>query len=465
MTKQLAAQESFGMIIRAANKYHASLLQAAADGDVTILQNAPSADLLKAHCSSGCTILHYAAGNNQPAVVDYLLHSHEFSVNCRASGRKACGRTPLHYACRNGHLAMVQHLIQTHHADPNAAAKHTVTPLQLAIWRNHVKVSQYLVHDCQIDPTQRNDYDCGLVHWLASAPEPCAGSNGQDLIPTAEWLSTLPGIDFSSPQQQGHTALHKTAWLGHLQFCRYLHQQHGLWDDVADHAGNFAADLADMANTPKHAVVARYLREHCSRQRLESCRILGLSLDEAHDKSAIQKAYWKLAKQCHPDRNTSVQTVSTTEETSLGTDHFHLVAKAYHHLIKEGGHGNQTNPAHSLKLMLQRALSCNMTNNGDTIEPPQDIDCFQTRLLAVLLEYGAKGLDLSNVKKKWKQVWPDTPFPKPLNGKPMALSDYIAEHAGDVVALRLNDKGCLCAHAKRFDDDTSKRCLTDDPEM
>ena len=41
----------------------------------------------------------------------------------------------------------------------------------------------------------------------------------------------------------------------------------------------------------------------------------------------------------------------------------------------------------------------------------EDDSFFKARLVAVLLEYGDKGIDLSNVKKKWKQVWPEVPFP------------------------------------------------------
>jgi len=67
-------------------------------------------------------------------------------------------------------------------------------------------------------------------------------------------------------------------------------------------------------------------------------------------------------------------------------------------------------------------------------------------LIAVLLEYGDKGLDLSNVKKKWKQVWPDNPFPNPPGRMP--LSKWIRQQAGDAVDLILDDKGCLRVHSK-----------------
>ena len=60
--------------------------------------------------------------------------------------------------------------------------------------------------------------------------------------------------------------------------------------------------------------------------------------------------------------------------------------------------------------------------------------------MAVLLEYGDKGLDLSNIPKKWNQVWPDVKLPtleQKKNGrrKKGQLLHFIKEHAGDVVKV------------------------------
>jgi hypothetical protein len=75
------------------------------------------------------------------------------------------------------------------------------------------------------------------------------------------------------------------------------------------------------------------------------------------------------------------------------------------------------------------------------------MDCFKARLIAVLLEYGDQGLDLSNVQKKWKQVWPTVVFPKPTSGKSMSLSAYLLEHAGDCIRLQADAKGCVRVYA------------------
>jgi hypothetical protein len=78
-----------------------------------------------------------------------------------------------------------------------------------------------------------------------------------------------------------------------------------------------------------------------------------------------------------------------------------------------------------------------------------DDDCFKARLIAVLLEYGDKGLDLCNIKKKWKQVWPKVPFPleTEVEGRKRkgGLAAFILLKAGDVVDVVVlpNRKGSI----------------------
>jgi hypothetical protein len=124
-----------------------------------------------------------------------------------------------------------------------------VTPFQLAFCQNQLDVGQWLVEEHGVDPCQVNDFDCGaVVHWLGICPVHRANDL---LFPLAKWLAQQPGIDFSSRQRQGHTPLHKAGWGGHLALIQYLRNKHGLSDDAQDDAGNFAADLADMAHTPR----------------------------------------------------------------------------------------------------------------------------------------------------------------------------------------------------------------------
>jgi len=53
-------------------------------------------------------------------------------------------------------------------------------------------------------------------------------------------------------------------------------------------------------------------------------------------------------------------------------------------------------------------------NQSDAIEEVDecnDLKLFKPRLIAVLLEYGEKGIHLSNIPKVWEKVWPNDPFP------------------------------------------------------
>ena len=521
-----ASKNSVPVVIRAKKELDRKLLVAATEGDIAYLESVRlercrGKDQERKHdntsylgrkvledavCVSGCTLLHWAAGSNQVGVLEYLLSpidqgppifgDQDFfrAVDLPVTKcKKSLGRTPLHYACRNGCLEAVQWLVLVGGALIEIKAKQGVTPFQLAVWQNRLDVCLFLTEasqradECGFDPAKDfNDFGCGAVHWLGIAPESRANFNrvnrnegdasndenddswyndGRDLLPLARWLASLPGIDFSARQRQNHTGLHKASWGGHLALVEYLHTRHDMWDEVVDDAGNYAASLADMAHTPKHAKIASYLRSYCSRKKAESLAILGLQAAATLGKADIRKAYLAKARQLHPDR---LVTSNTTEASSNDRDAtrkaavgeiaadktngeteapptFDELRKAYMHLTEEDGVGNQSNPAHSLNLMLRYI---NSSGNGSTVgenTTKQEIDeednsFFKARLVAVLLEYGDKGIDLSNVKKKWKQVWPKIPFPsqqqkanQKQQAKKIPMAEFLLQKAGDVI--------------------------------
>lgn len=225
---------------------------------------------------------------------------------------------------------------------------------------------------------------------------------------------------------------------------------------MQDEAGNYAADLAEMANTERHSEVAEFLRRECSAARANSCDVLGVPIDSSL--LDIRKAYLGKAREFHPDR--LVCNAMSDDAT------FDTIRKAYEHLTVGGGNGSQCNPAHSLNLMLQAT-----NHESRTVGEMDDDDCFKARLIAVLLEYGDKGLDLCNFKKKWKQVWPEVPFPQEAENEGRrrkgGLSAFILQKAGDVVdvvvpskgkgSIRVIPKNCTQSKVARF-----AASLTDD---
>ena len=521
--------------IRAKDVRHQVLLQAAADGDLELLMSnvykkyheqrgSSSKDesrrastavdedgfrmLRQAVCTSGCSVLHWAAGNDHLHVVQFLLSSRTFCDVDQPAVKKSLGRTPLHYCCRNGHIETAKWLVHQAGANVRARAKHGVTPFQMAVWQNRLDICQWLVEECGVVAADEvNDFQCSPVHWIGICPVNRANHNrgrrrrsrscdvqdddgddnddvtmndhdhvrdnddpqteitwyedGRDLIPLATWLAEQPGIDFHRCQRQGHTSLHKASWGGHLALIKYLHTRHGMWDDVVDDAGNYSASLSDMANTPRHDAVSKYLREVCSRDRVHSCEVLGVPTTAS--KVEIRKAYLNKARMFHPDRRLlhssdydhqlssmcENSTVSTFTDGTTEKYSFDEIRKAYVHLTELDGRGNQSNPAHSLNLMLQAS--------GISKEDDDEDSFFKARLVAVLLEYGDKGIDLSNVRKKWKQVWPNEPFPTTTiqassncggdgndvggsNSKEIPLSTFLAQKAGDYIRLETDIK-------------------------
>ncbi len=474
----LAVKPNVPVVIRAKKETDRKLLVAATEGDIAYLEkvrrencrddNYGTEILTDTVCTSGCTLLHWAAGSNQVGVLEYLLLPLDDKTGSCIFGdgdsfravdlpvtrcKKSLGRTPLHYACRNGCLEAVRWLVEVGGASIGVVAKQGVTPFQLAVWQNRLDICMFLADHAKktndpFDPSKDfNDFGCGAVHWIGIAPQARANfqrnskeeyDDGRDLLPLARWLASIQGMDYGARQRQNHTGLHKASWGGHLALVEYLHDEHDLWDDVVDDAGNYAASLADMAHTPKHAKIATYLRTHCSRKKAESLVMLGFSasLTILPTKEEIRKAYLAKAKKLHPDRLVGESTTDEKARQQKAT--FDELRRAYLHLTEEDGVGDQSNPAHSLNLMLRYVN--NSSDRETTKKTNEEEDFFKARLVAVLLEYGDKGIDLSNVKKKWKQVWPEIPFPSQIQeasekqqSKKISMAEFLMQKAGDVI--------------------------------
>ena len=443
---------------------------------------------------SGCFPLHWAAGTgfneavafildnysrSYPPITDTVTHSESephYSTQLvnQWAVKPSTGRTPLHYAARNSHVGTCQLLMETYGADFNPKChRGSVTPLQLAVWQNQLKVVQYLVdysnslsnqshHDNDIPMVlETNKFQCGLNHWIGLVPKhrwlddttinnhdthekdtqtTTSLLEGRGVLPLARYLHQQ-GVSYTSipdnQQNQGHTPLHKAAWGGNVALMEYFRDEHGVYDTVQDACGNYAADLAQMGG---HTVAQEWLHSHGSRSRHESCHVLGLPVTASNEE--IQARYKQLARQYHPDKQQQQQGVQHNGDNQRRGDDclplesyddvFVRIKEAYEHLIHQRGVGSQKNPKYEALQLLTASIAVTKQNamatgnevtekeysdgaivvsdDENAVENNQDL--FHARILAIVSDYGDKGFPVSAISKRWNQIWPDEPFPE-----------------------------------------------------
>lgn len=396
---------------------------------------------------TGCMPLHWLAGTGFNEAIEYLLSKDDGGSNLEIdvtvdqhAHHPSTERTPLHYAARNGHLSTCEVLIERFGANSHPkCGRGGVTPLQLAVWQNRLDVVQYIIQRNGVHVIhERNDFNCGLMHWIGLIPKKrwrnCDKDDGDNnehddgsgVIPLARYLHTL-GITYESTPEnsntQGHTCNHKAAWGGNLPLLKYFRYEHDVYDTIQDDAGNYCADIAKMRGNME---CYQWLLEHGSGDRAESYKVLGLEVGVGMD--IVRKRYMDLAKTNHPDK--MAQYISDTDDVDEKkediVDDFIKIKQAYEHLTKQNGVGTQKNPKYDeLKLLeCQKEMKTVHCNGGD------DDDLFVARLIAVITDYGDKGFPVGLLSRRWNQIWPDRPFP----------TEYVIERS--VRSCNVRKDGC-----------------------
>ncbi|CAK9078561.1 Ankyrin-3 (ANK-3) (Ankyrin-G) [Durusdinium trenchii] len=361
-------------------------IKAAQEGHLQALQGLPAEEVLNASDHNGCSCFHWAAGNGHLQLCDFLL-----DLRAALEGTTWNQRTALHYAARNGQTEVCQWLV-TKRAEPFALARDEVSPLQLAVWQNHLETSRWLVERAGADPLQRNRFGCSVAHWLSQAPRERAGAV---ILRRSKITATTV---FTKP-------LGRVIW-NSADGC-----------EIGDHAGNFAADLAQMA---KHFTLATWLRQEMSTAKLSSCRRLGVP--ETASPEAIREAYLQLVRSHHPD----------SRHCHDEGEEFSRLHQAYRHLTRDHGCGAQSNPRHE-----------QYGHEGD-VEAQTEMQMFKSRLLTVIGEFGEKGLPLSSLRKKYAQVWSGSALPEPKDfglRKGCGLLEMLRHVAGDVLVVEMQARG------------------------
>ncbi|KAK0140326.1 Tankyrase-1 [Merluccius polli] len=216
-------------------------LEAAKAGDLDTVQglctpqNVNCRDLEGRHS----TPLHFAAGYNRVAVVEYLLH-HGADVHAKDKG----GLVPLHNACSYGHYEVAELLVR-HGASVNVADLWKFTPLHEAAAKGKYEICKLLLKH-GADPTKKNrdgnmpldmvkDGDTDIQDLLrGDAALLDAAKKG--CLARVQKLCSPENINCRDTQGRNSTPLHLAAGYNNLEVAEYL-LEHGADVNAQDKGG------------------------------------------------------------------------------------------------------------------------------------------------------------------------------------------------------------------------------------
>ncbi|XP_032371335.1 poly [ADP-ribose] polymerase tankyrase-1 isoform X1 [Etheostoma spectabile] len=216
-------------------------LEAAKAGDLETVQqlctpqNVNCRDLEGRHS----TPLHFAAGYNRVAVVEYLLH-HGADVHAKDKG----GLVPLHNACSYGHYEVAELLVR-HGASVNVADLWKFTPLHEAAAKGKYEICKLLLKH-GADPSKKNrdgnmpldmvkDGDTDIQDLLrGDAALLDAAKKG--CLARVQKLCSPENINCRDTQGRNSTPLHLAAGYNNLEVAEYL-LEHGADVNAQDKGG------------------------------------------------------------------------------------------------------------------------------------------------------------------------------------------------------------------------------------
>ncbi|KAL7903818.1 ankyrin repeat-containing domain protein [Trichoderma velutinum] len=148
----------------------------------------------------GRTPISWSAEHDEVKILKILLSEFDDDLSSKANMKDHDGRTPLSRAAEKGHSAAVYTLIDRD-ADVNFKDRDGRTPLWLAIDNGHEKVAEQLVR-----------FDNGTLLLLTQEGKEAA----------AIYLISLDDLKLNQTNNNGQTALHLAAILGHREIARHL---------------------------------------------------------------------------------------------------------------------------------------------------------------------------------------------------------------------------------------------------
>ncbi|XP_061565179.1 poly [ADP-ribose] polymerase tankyrase-2-like [Cololabis saira] len=207
------------------------------------------------------TPLHFAAGYNRLAVVQFLLQ-HGADVHAKDKG----GLVPLHNACSYGHYEVAE-LLVLHGAVVNVADLWKFTPLHEAAAKGKYEICKLLLQR-GADPTRKNrdgntpldmvrDVDADIQDLLrGDAALLDAAKKG--CLARVKKLCTKDNVNCRDTQGRHSTALHLAAGYNNLEVAEYL-LQHGADVNAQDKGGLIPLhNAASYGHVDVAAVLIKY---------------------------------------------------------------------------------------------------------------------------------------------------------------------------------------------------------------
>ncbi|KAL5021726.1 hypothetical protein ScPMuIL_000881 [Solemya velum] len=205
------------------------LLEAAKAGDLELIKKLVSANLHAVNCRDvdgrHSTPLHFAAGYNRVAVVEYFLQ-HGADVHAKDKG----GLVPLHNACSYGHYEVTELLIK-HGACVNVADLWKFTPLHEAAAKGKFEICKLLLTNgadankknrdgnTPLDLVKEGDQDVAdLLRGDAALLEASKKGN----LARVQKLSTAENINCRDTFGRNSTPLHLAAGYNNVEVAEFL---------------------------------------------------------------------------------------------------------------------------------------------------------------------------------------------------------------------------------------------------
>lgn len=230
---------------RTSQKYNDSLppfIKAAADGNLDILEQMVKKakdenslnTLLDTKDRNGSSAEHWSSGNGHLKCLDFLMKVTEsIGYKEKITRRRRDGKTSLHYASRNGQAEIIRFLISKQVVDVDAASGDGTTPLHLAMYGGNLESIQCLIEH-KADIMKRNDWDCGIGHWIAISIQ----TESEKLRGILEYVKKIAPCTFEifgTAQKQGHTSVHKAAQKLNKTFIQWIAEESKSWSSQQRH--------------------------------------------------------------------------------------------------------------------------------------------------------------------------------------------------------------------------------------